>query len=197
MNYGIKVSKKEFDVKTGKKGKSPSTGKRTDIHHMLLALAIPYLKGARLQIKRYQEASSRLKNDSINATNDCLHESSCLFEDLGAIVNYTKLCGEQHSLDEMWIDIRNHIRHDIRENFDVDDKRKKARIKNLGIDSHLQTSIGFDHDSIKVGNTIVELDTISKYLDWATGIINSAIDEAWKKGRIKAEGNTRKKNGDQ
>lgn len=171
MDYGIKVSRKDA------KGKHKIT-------HILLVLAIPYLNGAKKQIDRYAEAASGLEQDPINSVNDCLHEASCLFEDLATIAKYTKLCQKEHSLNNLWEDIRNHIRHDIRENFGNDDARKKKRLTNLGVKSHLQTSMGFDNAKIKIGETTIKLKTIEEYLEWATGVINSAIEDAEKRGGI-------------
>ncbi len=48
-----------------------------------------------------------------------------------------------HRMDLLLIDIRNHIRHDIRDNFDEEeDVRKKPRLKRLGIKANLQNGFG-------------------------------------------------------
>lgn len=184
MAYGIKVYKKDLDSITNQKKLSSRKYNLVNAH-VLLTLALPYLRGARIELKRYRYAVSQLDEDSINASNNCLHEISCLFEDLGSIAYYTNLCGENHSSSQLYIDIRNHIRHDVRENFDTDDGRKNKRAKTLCIPKKYQTLISFDSNSIKIGGTLVMLDSISDYLDWATEVINTAIAEAWKKGKIK------------
>ena len=184
MNYGLKVYKK--DIEFMKKQTESSRKKyNKENAHILIALALPYLRGARIQVERYQEACLGLKNDSINATNNCLHEISSLFEDLNTVAYYVKLCGEKHRLNRVFREVRNHIRHDIRDNFDLDCEKRDKRFKYLGIDEQYQTQVGFSHEKIKIGSTFVEINAINRYLDWVTNIVNSAINEAWKKGKIK------------
>jgi len=186
MGYGLKVYKK--DIEFMKKQTESSRKKyNKENAHILIALALPYLRGARLQVERYQEACLILENDSINATNDCLHEISCLFEDLNTVAYYVKLCGKTHKLNKVFREVRNHIRHDIRDNFDLDCEWREKRFKYLGIEEQYQTQIDFSHEKIKVGSTLVEINAINKYLDWVTNIVNSAINEAWKKGKIKMD----------
>lgn len=184
MNYGIKVFKKDVESLKNQNKKSRRVYNKENAH-ILIALALPYLRGARLQVERYQEASLSLKKDSINATNNCLHEMSCLFEDLNTVAYYVKLCGKKHRLNRVFREVRNHIRHDIRDNFDSDCEKRDKRWKYLGIDEQYQTQMGFSYEGIKIGSTFIEIRDINQYLDWVTNIVNSAINEAWKKGKIK------------
>lgn len=186
MNYGIKVYKKDIESLKNQNKDSRIVYNKENAH-ILITLALPYLRGARLQIDRYQKACLSLKNDSINATNNCLHEMSCLFEDLNTIAHYVKLCGKTHKLNKVFGEVRNHIRHDIRDNFDLDCEWRDKRFKYLGIDEKYQTQIEFSHEKIKIGSTIIEINVINKYLDWVTNIVNLAINEAWKKGKIKMD----------
>jgi len=186
LNYGIKVYKKELEsLKNQNKDSRRVYNKKNA--HILMTLALPYLRGARLQVERYQEACLGLKNDSINATNNCLHEMSCLFEDLNTVAYYVKLCGKKHRLNRVFREVRNHIRHDIRDNFDLDCEKRDKRFKYLGIDEQYQTQVGFSHEKIKIGSTFVEINAINQYLDGVTNIVNLEINEAWKTGKIKMD----------
>ena len=83
------------------------------------------------------------------------------------------------------MDILNHIRHAVREEFDKeDDSVKKERAQRLSLDTKLQISIGFDTDAIKVGGTLVELSEVNKHLSWAEGIIADILDKASEDGFI-------------
>lgn len=180
MGYVLKVFKRK------ESSKKRSTG--IEYNHanpqLLLALAMPYLRGARIQIGRYEESASYLEKDTVNAINNCLHEISCLFEDLGAIAHYTKLCGKDHTSNNLYINIRNHIRHDARENFDVEDKRKAKRAKQLGVKDDYQINISFTKTSITIGSMPITLQSINKYLNWATKIFNTTMNDAYKNKKL-------------
>ncbi|PJE58317.1 MAG: hypothetical protein COU81_01375, partial [Candidatus Portnoybacteria bacterium CG10_big_fil_rev_8_21_14_0_10_36_7] len=110
---------------------------------------------------------------------------STLFEDLNTVVIYMRKCGEDHKNHQSWIDIRNHIRHAVREEFDEeDDLVKNERAQRLSLDPKLQLSIGFDIDAIKVGGTVIELSEVNKYLVWAEGVIADILAEASEVGFI-------------
>lgn len=188
LNHGIKVTQQGIDVKESeidevKKPKSDS--KRRILPHLLYAIALPYFYGAKTQIERYEHAAVALKQYPINATQTCLHEVSCLFEDLATVTKYAEMCGHSHDLHPLWLDVRNHIRHDIREEFDnKTDARKNARAKRLGLNPKLQISIGFESGLIKIGGTVIEIDMIEDYLSWAEGVIGGVLAEAQEKGWI-------------
>ena len=188
LNHGIKITQqgvdvKEFDINEVKKPKSDS--KRRILPHLLYAIALPYFYGAKTQIERYKHAAVNLKPYPVNATQTCLHEVSCLFEDLATVTKYAEMCGHSHNLHPLWLDVRNHIRHDIREEFDNEtDARKNARAKRLGLNPNLQISIGFEPELIKVGGTAIEISAIEDYLAWAEGIIGDVLAEAQEKGWI-------------
>ena len=188
LNHGIKVTQqgvdvKESDINEVKKSKSDS--KRRILPHLLYAIALPYFYGAKTQIERYKHAAVNLKQYPVNATQTCLHEVSCLFEDLATVTKYAEMCGHSHDLHPLWLDVRNHIRHDIREEFDNEtDARKNARAKRLGLNPKLQISIGFEPELIKVGGTVIEISTIEDYLAWAESVIGDVLADAQEKGWI-------------
>ena len=99
---------------------------------------------------------------------------------------YAEKCGNKNELHQLWFDVRNHIRHDVREEYDNEtDSRKNKRAERLKLNPKLQTNIGFTIDSIKIGGTIVEIGQIKTYLDWAENIIVDILNDAKKRGYIK------------
>jgi len=182
----IKVAKLGYDVIDPSKERSVNYSKKKTLPHLLSALALPYLIGARHQVIRYLEVASTLKNNSITGTQGCIHEVSTLFEDLNTVSKYMKKCGNENELHELWLDVRNHIRHDIREELDSENRKKKInRARRLKLDPKLQMSMGFTVDYIRVGGTIIEIKQIISYLDWADDIIAAILEEAKKKGYYK------------
>lgn len=185
MNYGIKVSERGVDV-IDSNASMTKKEKEYDISHILASLAVPYLNGANTQIKRYQNAASKLKSHPVDACNECLHEISCLFEDLATIAKYIEMCDETNNLHSVFWDVRNLIRHDIRDNFDNTDSYKKNECaKRLGIPDGLQISIGYNINYISVGTTIINKSDLTNYLGWAGKIILDKIASAQIKGYIK------------
>ncbi len=189
MNFGIKISKPGFDV-TNKKTNKADMGRGATVKransYLLYSFAIPYLMGAWVTVQRYKQESSTLKNTPVKSTQACLHETSTLFEDLATISKYAMMCGDTHEKHKLWIDVRNHIRHDTREEFDRQDKDwKNTRAKSLGIDEKLQTDIGFSESAIRVGKVIITLKEIEEYILWAAVLFNNTMNEARAKGYIK------------
>ena len=191
MDYGVKISQQDVDIVSKIKTTTSSAASSNSKAHILLTLAIPYLNGAYDQIERYELAASKLNpQNAVNVVNACLHEASTLFEDVCTISKYvTELCGYKNEKHQLWTDIRNHIRHDVRENFDTtnqrDAERREKRLKRLGINDKLQTSIGFDKDRVSIGKTIVSMDDVRQYLSWASQIIANIIQKAETDGKIK------------
>jgi hypothetical protein len=184
MTYVIRVAKQGFSV-TDLNTNIIQKSKRPILPHVFSTFALPYLLGAKNQIIRYRAAASILERDSINGIFSCLHETSTLFEDLSTVAKYIEKFGYQNKIHELWFDIRNHIRHDIREEFDNDShKRKNERASRLKLDSRLQTDIGFAIDSINIGKTVIKVTQINYYLQWAEKIIRETLDEAKKNGHI-------------
>jgi len=183
IDYGIKVSKRGYSVIDLDQERNGDPAKGS---HMAYALSLPYLYGARTQIKRYQLAASALKQRPSGAVLECIHEISTLFEDLCTVSKYSEKCGNTHNLHGLWTDVRNHIRHDIREELDKeDDKRKNQREDRLKLNPKLQMSIGFSPELIKVGETEIEISQISSYLDWADKKISEVLNKAREAGQIK------------
>lgn len=173
LNQGIKVSARDDTVPN-----------REVLPHLLLSIAKPFLVGGYNEIERYKEAYEVCKDYAVTGVQLCLHEVSCLFEDLSTVAKYIELTGKTHPSHSLWFDVRNHIRHDIREELDLDERRKVARAKRLGLDHRLQANIGFDSKHIKVGTTIVTLASVKEYLDWANTVIDEVIEDAATKGMI-------------
>jgi len=178
MAYVIKASRQGFDAINPKvdiirKPKNPT------LPHLLFTFALPYLFGAKEQVKRYQTATLTLKIDTINSIYRCLHEASTLFEDLSTVAKYIEKCGYKNEMDKFWFDVRNHIRHDIREEFDNNnDKRKNERALRLKINPTLQMDLGFTMESIDIGGVTIKITQINEYLGWAEKIINKVLDRA-------------------
>ncbi len=185
LSYGIKVSKRGFNViDLNQERKNIPTSDSPP--HIRCALALPYLYGAKTQVKRYQIVASTLEKRPSGGVIECIHEASTLFEDLCTVSKYVEKCGNTHGLHKLWLDVRNHIRHDIREELNNEsDSRKNSRAKRLKLDHKLQTSIGFSLDLIKVGKTEIKISEIVEYLDWADKIIAKVINEAKDKGQVK------------
>jgi hypothetical protein len=185
MNHGVKISHKGFNVTDLDKERSAKSISKTVLPHLLSGLALPYLLGAKTQVERYVFAASQLEAKPTMATMGCLHEASTLFEDLNTVVIYMRKSGKDHKDHQLWMDIRNHIRHAVREEFDKeDDSVNNERAKKLNLDPKLQISIGFDTDAIKVGGTLVELSEVNKYLAWAEGVIADILAKASEDGSI-------------
>jgi len=185
MNHGVKISHKGFSVTDLDKERSVKAINKKVLPHLLSSLALPYLLGAKTQVERYIFAALQLKTQPSIATMGCLHEASTLFEDLNTVIIYMRKCGKDHKLHQLWTDIRNHIRHAVREEFDrEDDSVKNERAQRLSLDPKLQIGIGFDTDAIKVGGTLVELSEINKYLAWAEGVIADILVKASEDGFI-------------
>lgn len=190
MDYGVKISQHDVDVMSNIKNE-PKAVSLEGKAHILLSLAIPYLNGAYEQITRYEATASQFTpQNAVNIVNICLHEVSSLFEDVCTVSKYlSELCGYKNEKHQLWVDIRNHIRHDVRENFDTtnqrDAERREKRLQRLGISDKLQSSIGFDKDRISIGSTVIAMDEIKEYLAWASHIIADIVEMAEAEGKIK------------
>lgn len=188
MNYGMKISKPGFDVLNLDNEKSLNKPREHTISNLLSSLALPYLLGAKAQVQRYKTAAITLEKKSTLSTLTCLHEASTLFEDLNTIAKYVEMCGYKNDLNSLWLDVRNHIRHDVREEYDNESNaRKNKRAEKLGLHPNLQTSIGFDLYGIKVGETLIEIDQVNEYIAWAENIFAIILNKAEKDGYLKRD----------
>lgn len=183
MNYGIKISKRDFNV-LDLDQKNQTKKEKREIAHILTLLALPYVLGAKAQVERYKLVARILESNPKLGTLGCLHEISNLFEDLNSVLIYLRKCNIDHKDHTTWEDIRNHLRHSIREEFDKDDELKEARSKRLGLDPRLQVNIGFDLDAVKLGETVIELGRVINYLEWAEKKINLILNEAQQSGKV-------------
>lgn len=190
MDYGVKISQQDVDVMSKIKKEAEAVSLESKAH-ILLSLAIPYLNGAYEQVTRYETAAAQLTpQNAVNVVNTCLHEVSSLFEDVCTVSKYlSDLCGYKNEKHQLWVDVRNHIRHDVRENFDTTNKRdaerREKRLKRLGVSDKLQSSIGFDKDRLSIGTTVITMGEIKEYLSWASQIIADIFKKAEAEGKIK------------
>jgi hypothetical protein len=176
---GVSLSNLDTPQKPGEH--SPET-----IKQMASSLCLAFILGAKKQIVRFRDAYMKVATSPEIGTMYCLHEALTLLEDLDTIRRYAEMCGEKNALDETIRDMRNHARHDIRENLnhESNDGRRK-RAKALGINEKLLVHIAYDENSIKMGNTVLTLDQATQYIDWATDVLSDIIGEGVKSGRIK------------
>jgi hypothetical protein len=189
LNYGIKVSKRGFNViDLDQKGHGNNAGSNIT-PHIEYALALPYLLGAKVQIQRYQFAASTLDQNPTNGVINCIHEVSNLFEDLNTVNKYIEKCGNTHEFHKIVVEVRNHIRHDTLDQYNNESeywkKNRRDRAGKLKIDPRLQTSLGFSLDLIKVEETEIKISEIVEYLDWADKVIKKVMNDAKDKGQIK------------
>lgn len=155
--------------------KNRKTGSFTNNPHLIVGLCKPFIDGARLQVERLLAAQQMLKHDPLNAVYRCHHETSNLFEDLATIVQYLNLCAINMKDDQLYKDVRDLIRHDVREEFDNDEKRKRERAERLGMNPKLQFGISYDIGDIKVGGTTILLKDISNYINLAEQTVNALL----------------------
>jgi len=185
--FVLKVAKKGFSAtnKDKKERKFISNSKRK-MPHLLTAVALTYFYGAKTQLKRYQFAVSNLnKDNAVNGTYVCLHEISSLFEDVNTVAKYMEECGYKNDLHQLWLDARNHIRHDVREEFDNDgDSRKEQRVLRLKLNPKLQMDISFGVDTICIGGTDIKISQIEEYLKWTEDIMGKILVDAQNLGYI-------------
>ncbi len=186
MDLGLKVSKTGHSVSDP--DALPKGGEQAaDItKEMVSTLSLAFVIGASEQVLRYKEAYSKTEANSPTGVMHCLHEALTLLEDLDTLSWYTQKCGETHDLNKTIRNMRNHARHDIRENIDHesnDGRRKRA--KQLGVHQNLMVHIGFDENAIKMGNTMLTIGEAEQYIAWATGVLAKVMAGAVKAGRIK------------
>jgi hypothetical protein len=186
MNYGAKVAKAGHSV--ANPDAPPKGGDQSvdTVKEMISTLSLAFILGAQQQIERYKEAYAKAKTNPQAGVMYCLHEALTLLEDLDTLSWYTQKCGETHDLNKTIRNMRNHARHDIRENIDHesnDGRRKRA--KQLGVHQNLMVHIGFDENAIKMGGTVLTLDEATRYIEWATNILTEVMAGAIQAGRIK------------
>lgn len=186
MNYGAKVAKAGHSVADLGVAAASDSQSIEITKEMISTLSLAFILGATQQVERYKEAYARVKTNPQAGVMYCLHEALTLLEDLDTLSWYTQKCGETHELNKAIRNMRNHARHDIRENIDHennDGRRKRA--KQLGVHENLMVHIGFDENAIKMGNTVLTLDEATQYIAWATDILTEIMAGAIKAGRIK------------
>lgn len=185
MNYGAKVAK------TGHSVTDPNAPVKTGIQsddtlkEMVSGISLAFILGAKEQLARYQVAYSKVKTNPQIGVMYCLHEALTLLEDLDTLSWYTQVCGETNDLNKVIRDMRNHARHDLRENInhESNDGRQK-RAKKLGVHENLMVHIGFDENTIKMGTTALTLSQASDYIEWAENILTTAMANGVKAGKI-------------
>lgn len=184
MSHGVKISEAGSDIVKGRntENTTPDHSMET-LSYMISGIALPYLRGASVSLQRFNEASQKEKN--IEFVYDCLHEASSLLEDLDTVDRYIIMCGEKHELHDKILNMRNHIRHDMRDNLthESNDGRRK-RAKKLGIDEHLIVSISFDVGTIYIGKTSLTSSEIVEFLIFADSVFSSLVENGIAKGKI-------------
>lgn len=137
--------------------------------YLMSAMANIYVHGARVQLRRYNEAQS-INNQFGTATYECIFEVSSLFEHMATLATYLNICDLKLPINEKIIDIRNHIRHDTRENIDQENTRKERRASRLGLDGgDMQVMIVVSGDGVEVGNVAMTSAEIKLFIDMADG----------------------------
>ncbi|MEI7918513.1 MAG: hypothetical protein WCH58_03960 [Candidatus Saccharibacteria bacterium] len=139
------------------------------------SLMRPFVDGARLQVERLLSSQQMLKHDPIIAVQHCHHETSNLFEDLATVIQYLNLSGITSKQDQSYKDVRDLIRHDIREEFDNDEKRKNDRAIRLGLNPKMQFEMSYDVGSIKIGQSIITLQEITSFINIAERVMNALL----------------------
>lgn len=186
MNHGTKISKPGHSVGDPDAEAKPGNHSKQTIAEMITGPGLSFLFGAAEQVKRHSKAYSFMEKSPIVGVTKCLHEALNLLEDLDTLSHYTQRCGETHTLNDTIRNMRNHARHDIRENIDrVDGPRRVKRASALGIHQDLLVSIGFDKDAIKMGTTVLTLKEVNDYISWASGVLTKTIEQGVRAGRIK------------
>ena len=186
MAHVVKISKEGHDVVDGKRsGDGARQRDEMFLAYMVSGIAIPFLYGAARSLQRYISAAEQLTKDP-NNTFTCLYESSSLLEHLDAVDRYIIMCGNEHSLHDKILNMRNHIRHDLRDNLshESNDGRTK-RAKKLGISEKLLVDISFDENFIKIGKTILSTVEIIEFIEYAKTLFSKYIEEATAKGLVK------------
>ena len=138
-------------------------------------LAHTYVLGARQQLLRLSRALPYVKHDPINGVNTCLYELSSLLEHVNTVIKYLDACGISHDDSQLFHDIRDHIRHDVRENFDIETKLKTRRATALGLNSEMQFQVSFPQDGILVGSTHVKLSRFAAFINFADVAVNKMM----------------------
>lgn len=139
-------------------------------------MARPFVDGAKIQLKRYVDAQAYCKHDPIGGVNQCWYELSSLFEHLATVVIYLEHCGVQLPDGQLYKDVRNHIRHDVREEFDRDEKAKADRATRLGLNPKLQLHVSFLDDGVKIGGTKIENTQISSFINGAEMLVYALMN---------------------
>lgn len=185
MNNGLKVSKPGHSVSDPDRPPTKTDHSNNTVKEMVSALSLAFILGAEAQVGRYREAYDKTHTNAQAGTLFCLHEALTLLEDLDTLSWYAQKCGETHQLNKTIRDMRNHARHDLRENIDhISNDGRTKRTKKLGVHQNLLVSIGFSEEAIKMGSTVLTLEEVSEYIKWATNILSGVMAEGIKAGRI-------------
>lgn len=183
MSHGMKVSANGYDI-NGKQISHEVKEEASITPHMLSAVAMAFLQGAEVSLYRYIDAAIVMKAD-INHIFTCLYELSSLMEHLDSVDRYMIMCGTTDPLHKRILNIRNHIRHDLRDNLSQESNEgRKRRAKALGINESLLVDISFTEDKIRVGTTFIETNEISDFIRRANDLFKVTIRDGIKKGFI-------------
>lgn len=186
MNYGAKIAKTGHSLANLDSPAKVDSKPDDTLKEMVSSISLAFILGAKEQLTRYRDAYSKIKLNPQEGVLYCLHESLTLLEDLDTLSWYTQICGETNDLNKIIRDMRNHARHDLRENInhESNDGRKK-RARELGLHQNLMVHIGFDENTIKMGTTILTISQAREYINWAESILTTVMANGVKAGRIK------------
>lgn len=103
----------------------------------------------------------------------CQHEASNLLEDLDMIRWYLDPDNVDNSLSKTINDMRNHMRHDCRDN--VNKCRGDNRRRNLGVRDGFVFEFTIINNGFNMGSTNINFDQVGEYITWAETKISKYI----------------------
>lgn len=184
MDKGIKVSSPGHDI-NGDNNSKPFNGTPKMEPYLIASVAIAFVYGAEMALRRYVVAAEATKQDT-NHIFECIYETSNLVENLDILDHYMSMCGQTLNAPFNIRVIRNHIRHDHRENLTAPDNAPRTRRADaLGVDNRLLVSMGFEPQMIKIGSTLLSISDARAFIEEASKYFHGVTQVAIDKGLIK------------
>jgi hypothetical protein len=153
MSYGIKIYKKQNN---------------SESHSIIFTIWVKgYLYGVKKSIKRYRDFYELIDKDPIYGVYCCFYELSTLLEHLSSIENYLKKAKLLNIDEYYWVNYRNYLRHDIRENLEkYTDNRKTSRLKFFHKNnSELEFKLEFEKNHVIFGDKFGDKNVYFRSLD--------------------------------
>ncbi len=177
--YTLKIAWPGYNLATGKKfPQNQNTDyKKDDVLNAFYAvMAKSYIRGISAALVRYQQSVALMflnKNKSHEILN-CIYETSSLLENLDALQHYlhtpSAVITKIHNM-------RNFLRHDLRENAFSKNERSVTRQKTLKMDEGL-INIDFNMDGIVIGKEKLLLTEIVDYIHTTDKLANDVIQKS-------------------